>query len=140
MQTSPLTCRGNQWTGFYMIDTSIMKKLKSIYFLQNLKNPQFVKGLTYFKARINSRKISVFPRIYLSTFFLLSSYFKTYIQFPILHTYIIKPSIFFAYTIPVILLCVVGISPLSSYHFSRVLTTIRFFPDDQFSLSVVLGY
>ena len=27
-KTSPLTCRGNQWTGFYMIGTSVMNKLK----------------------------------------------------------------------------------------------------------------
>ena len=28
METSPLVCRANEWTGFYMILTSIMKELK----------------------------------------------------------------------------------------------------------------
>ena len=27
VETSPLICRANQWTGFYMIGTSIMKEL-----------------------------------------------------------------------------------------------------------------
>ena len=27
METSLLICRGNQWTGFYMIETSDMKEL-----------------------------------------------------------------------------------------------------------------
>ena len=30
IETSPLICRANQWVGFYMIGTSVMKKLKSI--------------------------------------------------------------------------------------------------------------
>ena len=30
METSPLICRVNQWTGFYMIGTSVMKELSSI--------------------------------------------------------------------------------------------------------------
>ena len=28
IETSPLTCKANQWTGFYMIGTSVMKELK----------------------------------------------------------------------------------------------------------------
>ena len=28
METSPLICRANQWTGFYMITASVMKDLK----------------------------------------------------------------------------------------------------------------
>ena len=28
IETSPLSCRVNQWTGFYMIRTSVMKELK----------------------------------------------------------------------------------------------------------------
>ena len=27
IETSPLICRTNQWTGFYMIGTSVMKEL-----------------------------------------------------------------------------------------------------------------
>ena len=27
METSPLICRANQWTGFYMTGTSILKEL-----------------------------------------------------------------------------------------------------------------
>ena len=27
IETSPLTCRANQWTGFYMISASVMKEL-----------------------------------------------------------------------------------------------------------------
>ena len=30
IETSPMICRGNQWTGFYMIMTSVMKGLKVI--------------------------------------------------------------------------------------------------------------
>ena len=29
IETSPLICSANQWTGFYMVGTSAMKKLKS---------------------------------------------------------------------------------------------------------------
>ena len=28
METSPLICRADQWNGFYMIGTSVMKELK----------------------------------------------------------------------------------------------------------------
>ena len=31
IETSPLICRANQWTGFYMIWTSVMKELKYEY-------------------------------------------------------------------------------------------------------------
>ena len=31
IETSPLISRANQWTGFYMIGSSIMKKLRYIY-------------------------------------------------------------------------------------------------------------
>ena len=27
METSPLICRANQWTGFYMITASVLKEL-----------------------------------------------------------------------------------------------------------------
>ena len=30
IETSPLICRVNQWTGFYMIGTSIMKKMNDL--------------------------------------------------------------------------------------------------------------
>ena len=30
IETSPLICSTNQWTGFYMITTSVMKELKGI--------------------------------------------------------------------------------------------------------------
>ena len=29
IETSPLICRANQWPGFYMIGTSVMKELKA---------------------------------------------------------------------------------------------------------------
>ena len=29
IETSPLICRVNQWTGFYMIGTSVMKEVRS---------------------------------------------------------------------------------------------------------------
>ena len=37
IETSPLICTANQWTGFYMIRTSVMKKLqyKNIEYLKN---------------------------------------------------------------------------------------------------------
>ena len=31
METSPLICVVNQWTGFYVIGTSIMKELKNMF-------------------------------------------------------------------------------------------------------------
>ena len=34
IETSPLTCSANQWTGFYMIRTSVMEELNEV---QNLK-------------------------------------------------------------------------------------------------------
>ena len=37
LETSPLTCRANQWTVFYMIGTSIMKELNIVnHFCKNL--------------------------------------------------------------------------------------------------------
>ena len=30
IETSPLTCSANQWTGFYMITVSIMKEVKTL--------------------------------------------------------------------------------------------------------------
>ena len=33
METSPLICLANQWSGFYMITTSVMKELRSIFTL-----------------------------------------------------------------------------------------------------------
>ena len=33
IESSPLICRANQWTGFYMIGTSVMKELN-----QEIKN------------------------------------------------------------------------------------------------------
>ena len=30
METSPLICRANQWTGFYMIKASVMKELNAM--------------------------------------------------------------------------------------------------------------
>ena len=32
-ETSPLICRANQWTGFYMITASVMKELKWMKFI-----------------------------------------------------------------------------------------------------------
>ena len=29
METGPLICRASQWTGFYMIGTTVMKELKA---------------------------------------------------------------------------------------------------------------
>ena len=31
IETSPLICRANQWTGFYMIRTSVMKELSPFF-------------------------------------------------------------------------------------------------------------
>ena len=38
MEISPLICRANQWTGFYMIGTFVMKELRSALLL--FKNAQ----------------------------------------------------------------------------------------------------
>ena len=36
IQTSPLVCRANQWTGFNMIWTSVMKELKTMSFNESV--------------------------------------------------------------------------------------------------------
>ena len=33
IETSPLICKANQWTGFYMITTSVMKELNNTDYL-----------------------------------------------------------------------------------------------------------
>ena len=38
IKTSPLICRANQWFGFYMIETSVMKELKELFVKISLKN------------------------------------------------------------------------------------------------------
>ena len=38
METSPLICRANQWTGFYMIGTFVIKELRNALLL--FKNVQ----------------------------------------------------------------------------------------------------
>ena len=38
IETSPLICTANQWTGFCMIGTSVMKKLNSIFDINLAKN------------------------------------------------------------------------------------------------------
>ena len=35
METSPFICRANQWTSFYMIGTSVMKKLTWMFNSRN---------------------------------------------------------------------------------------------------------
>ena len=37
IETSPLICRANQWTGFCMIGTSVIKELKSMS-IKTIKN------------------------------------------------------------------------------------------------------
>ena len=34
IETSPLTCKANQWTGFYMTGTSVMKELIEVKYLK----------------------------------------------------------------------------------------------------------
>ena len=38
IETSPLICRANEWTGFYMIGTSVMKELITLTIESNNKN------------------------------------------------------------------------------------------------------
>ena len=38
IKTSPLICRANQWFGFYLIETSVMKELKELFVKVPLKN------------------------------------------------------------------------------------------------------
>ena len=39
METSPMICIANQWTGFYLIGASVMKELiKAVSFSQNCRN------------------------------------------------------------------------------------------------------
>ena len=40
METSPLTCSANQWTGFYMTTASVMKELSSYSFNPQIRNMQ----------------------------------------------------------------------------------------------------
>ena len=42
METSPLICRANQWAGFYMIGTSVMKELKYILRLRFYQGQEYL--------------------------------------------------------------------------------------------------
>ena len=39
IETGPLICFANQWTGFYMIETAAMKELKGINFCRYKSSP-----------------------------------------------------------------------------------------------------
>ena len=41
IEISPLICRANQWTGFYMIEISVMKELTASFFAQCCENSFF---------------------------------------------------------------------------------------------------
>ena len=47
METSPLICSPNQWTGFYMIGTSVMKNLMSVMVLSNNVGGNFVNNFLW---------------------------------------------------------------------------------------------
>ena len=49
METSPLICRANQWTGFYMISASVMKGL--IYSLIYFRITEYSSVLDYIGKR-----------------------------------------------------------------------------------------
>ena len=42
METSPLICCANQWTGFYMVSASVMKELKEIRLESDLDNSYWI--------------------------------------------------------------------------------------------------
>ena len=73
IETSPLICRTNQWTGFYMITASVMKRVKNLtkdistqvetrYFLDFSK---YLKN--YKKKKIIGMFLSCHTKYYLST-------------------------------------------------------------------------
>ena len=76
MKTSPLFCSVNQWTGFYMITTLVMKELKKISksyrfslsvknIFTNISRPTYfsrnmLKFITFHIFHLKRRKISNF--------------------------------------------------------------------------------
>ena len=50
METSPLICRGNQWTGLYMIETLVMKELRKALLL--FRNVQ----VSFIELKLSRRK------------------------------------------------------------------------------------
>ena len=54
IETSPLICRANQWTGFYMITSSVMKELIGLWFLK-----YFYRQRTYLaETKISKQKVT----------------------------------------------------------------------------------
>ena len=46
IETSPLICRSNQWTGFYMITASVLKELSKWFFISSSDTPHDLKLLS----------------------------------------------------------------------------------------------
>ena len=47
MESSPLICPANQWTGFYMISASVMKGLNKLLTESNLFSTEFTTELIF---------------------------------------------------------------------------------------------
>ena len=62
IETSPLICSANQWTGFYMITASVMKGLKHLAKIVSQKIVG-MKGLKHL-AKIVSQKIVEFYEVF----------------------------------------------------------------------------
>ena len=58
-ETSPLTCKANQWTGFYMTGASVMKELSK-------------KSISFQKALMGDKKVHRFHAILISSHYTIT--------------------------------------------------------------------
>ena len=56
METSPLICRANQWTGLYMIETLVVKELRNALLLFRNVHVSFI------ELKLSRRKYASFSR------------------------------------------------------------------------------
>ena len=78
IETSPVICSANQWTGFYMIGTSVMKELKADWIIDKANCKIF--QLNFASSFIIAMGYIFWPKIFLYTV----AYFtvKRFIIFP----------------------------------------------------------
>ena len=62
IETNPLICSANQWIGFYMIETSVMKELISFFLKQrgNQFEPHYVKPQFLWNPQLIAQKSTIF--------------------------------------------------------------------------------
>ena len=60
VETSPLIYRANQWAGFYMTESSVMKELIIFFFLRKRERSMI---MTLYTQGLGSSKTKVFEKI-----------------------------------------------------------------------------